>query len=296
MIWTEKYKPQEFSEIIGLDNSILEYIKSGSMPSMLFFGPAGTGKTTTAKMIINKRKATYLLLNASEERGIDTIREKVKSFAMTLSPDGTQKIILLDEVDNFTKDAFASLRGVMDTYSKNCIFILTCNYVEKVIDPVKSRCVCVEFKLPDKHAILSKLLDICEKEKVGYDTNGLKNIVKSTYPDIRRAIKELESLHLRFKDITEKVTNKLLSRPKEILELLKTNKLLEAIKLYESEFLNEELLMVEIADELFYGEYPEMVKMRAMTTIREAYVDMSRIETKKLVIRPFLKSIMEIFK
>jgi replication factor C small subunit len=296
MIWIEKYKPTEYNEIIGLDKSVETVANNESLPNFLFFGPAGTGKTTTAKMILKKRNCSYLILNASDERGIDTIREKVKAFAMTLSPNGGKKIVLLDEADQLTKDAFASLRGIMDTYSKNCTFILTCNWVEKIIDPIKSRCVCIEFKTPDKNAILHKLLEICEKEKIGYDTNGLKNIVKATYPDIRRAIKEMESHHLRFKEITEENTNLLLKRSKEIIELLKSKKLSEAISLYEKEYLNEELLMVEIADELFYGEYPEMLKMMSMSLIRECYVDMSKVETKKLIIRPFFKKLMEMFK
>jgi len=295
MLWVEKYRPQKFEEIIGLDPSIPS-LALGKMPNFLFYGPAGTGKTTTAKVIISQRKAHYLQMNASDERGIDAIRERVKQFAMTKSLDGNIKIILLDEADQLTPPAFASLRGIMDTYQKNCRFILTCNWVNKIIDPIKSRCVCKEFKKPKKDDIGNLLYRICELEGVEYNEKGIYNIVKTTYPDIRRAIKELEVIYHRSGKVTEDTTNIIANRVALILESLEVGNFKRAIEIYEGDYIDEEILMDFLANKLFYGEYETTKKKTAMSLIRTAYVEMNRVNNKKLIIRPFLLQLMEVLK
>jgi len=298
MIWINKYKPKNFNEIIGLDESIVKLsLDSSKLPNFIFYGPAGTGKTTTSQMIINKRNSTYLQLNASDERGIDTIRERVKSFAMTKSHDNSKKIILLDEADQLTKEAFASLRGIMDKYSNNCSFILTCNWFNKIIDPLKSRCVCIEFKKPKKEDIIQLLKNICIKEEIKeYTDEGISNIIETTYPDIRRAIKELETIYNRDGKITDESTNTLKNSVDLILKNIIYGKVKEAINIYESEQIDEENLMVKLSDELYYGEYSIDVKKNVMKLIRIAYVEMSKVISKKLIIRPFFVQLKEVLK
>ena len=151
-LWVEKYRPQKLSEYVGnehLKEKVSEYLQSGDVPHLLFFGKAGTGKTTLAKLIVSSINCDYIIINASDERGIDIIRNKVKGFASTVGFKD-KKIIILDEFDYMTPDAQAMLRNLMETFSKHCRFILTCNYVEKVIDPIQSRCQTFQIVPPTK--------------------------------------------------------------------------------------------------------------------------------------------------
>jgi len=293
MILTEKYKPQKFEEIIGIDDSIPKLVNS-ELPNFLFFGTAGTGKTTTACVITKERD--FIKINASDDRGIETIREKIKIFASTQGLNNGKKVIVLDEADGLTSQAQEILRGVIDNYSNNCSFILTCNFVNKIIDPLKSRCVNIEFKVPDRQKIIERLEFICKNENINFEIKGLENIVKETYPDIRRAIKELEVVWKKFDVINEETTGMLKNRVKVLIEYLKKEDFMTAVKIYENEIVDEEELFVLLADEMFFGEYPLIIKKKALEIIRISYVQLSRIKTKKIVIRPFLLQIIDMFK
>ena len=189
-LWVESYRPQRLEDYVGnehLKQKISDYIKSGDVPHLLLFGKAGTGKTTLAKLIVNSTNCDYIVINASDERGIDIIRNKVKSFASTVGFKD-KKIIILDEFDYMTPDAQAMLRNLMETFSKHCRFILTCNYVEKVIDPIQSRCQTFQIIPPTKKDVAIQISKILKLEKIEFEPKDLVPIVDSSYPDIRKII------------------------------------------------------------------------------------------------------------
>lgn len=194
-LWVEKWRPKTISDIV-LSEDVKNHLTSisGEIPHLLFWGRAGIGKTTTAKVLINDvLKCQYLYINASDENGIDTIRNKVISFAQTRSIDGQIKVILLDEMDAMSGQAMRILRNVMEEYSDTCRFILTCNYFNKVIEPIRSRCVIFNIK-PDLKGCVQRCIDILKAENVEYGESlpQLVNFVKERFPDMRRTINDLQ--------------------------------------------------------------------------------------------------------
>ena len=157
------------------------------MPHLLLFGRAGTGKTTLAKMLVNSIDCDYLYINASDENNVETVRTKVKNFASTIGFKD-MKIIILDECDYITPNAQAALRNLMETFSKHCRFILTCNFVERVIDPIQSRCQSFQIIPPDRKDVALHLSQILKNENVTFKNSDIATIVNGGYPDIRRVI------------------------------------------------------------------------------------------------------------
>ncbi len=201
-IWTEKYRPSSFSEIVGQDNVIKKVeALTGSLniPHLLFAGPAGTGKSTLALVIVKELfkqnwRENYLELNASDERGINVVREKVKNFARTKSLGNVPfKIIFLDEADALTPEAQQALRRTMENYSATCRFILSCNYSSKIIDPIQSRCAIFRFKLLEKKDIDKVLKRITEGEKLTISPDALELIYEGSEGDCRKVINILQS-------------------------------------------------------------------------------------------------------
>ena len=189
-LWVEKYRPSSLENYIGNDHlksKVSVYLESGDIPHLLLFGRAGTGKTTLAKLLINNIDCDYLYINASDENSVDVVREKVKNFASTLGFKD-MKVIILDECDYITPNAQAALRNLMETFSKNCRFILTCNYVERIIDPIQSRCQSFQIIPPDRKQVAQHLANILSNESIEYELTDIATIVNSGYPDIRRVI------------------------------------------------------------------------------------------------------------
>jgi DNA polymerase III delta prime subunit len=189
-IWNEKYRPNDLTTFIGneqLKNIISQYIDKNDPINMLFYGPPGCGKTTLSKLIVNNLDCDYLFLNASDERGIDTIREKVQGFASSASFKPI-KIIILDEADFLTIQAQASLRNIIETFSRTTRFILTCNYLERIIDPLQSRCQVLKITPPSKKEVAKHTADILEKENINYELEDLVLIVNKHYPDVRKIL------------------------------------------------------------------------------------------------------------
>ena len=170
-----------------LKSKVSIYLESGDLPHLLLFGRAGTGKTTLAKLLIKNIECDYLYINASDENNVDTVRTKVKNFASTIGFKDL-KIIILDECDYITPNAQAALRNLMETFSKHCRFILTCNYVERIIDPIQSRCQLFQIIPPSKKEVAQKLHNILIEENVNSELDDIKILVDSGYPDIRRVI------------------------------------------------------------------------------------------------------------
>ena len=189
-LWVEKYRPNTLDTYIGneqLKDKVKHYLDSGDLPHLLLFGKAGTGKTTLAKLLVNNIDCDYLYINASDENNVETVRSKVKNFASTMGFKD-YKVIILDECDYITPNAQAALRNLMETFSKHCRFILTCNFVERIIDPIHSRCQSFQVIPPNKNDVAKHLHNILTQEGVGYEREDLGIIVNSGYPDIRRVI------------------------------------------------------------------------------------------------------------
>ena len=189
-LWVEKYRPSNLDTYIGNDHlksKVSTYLESGDLPHLLLYGKGGTGKTTLAKILVKNIECDYLYINASDENNVDTVRNKVKNFASTMGFKD-YKIIILDECDYITPNAQAALRNLMETFSKHCRFILTCNFVERIIDPIQSRCQSFQIIPPSKKEVAKHIHDILLKENVMSDMKDLKVLIDSGYPDIRRVI------------------------------------------------------------------------------------------------------------
>ena len=161
-LWVEKYRPSKLTEYVGnehLKDKVKDYLESGEIPHLLFFGKAGTGKTTLAKLIVKQMDCDYMVINASDENNVETVRNKVKGFASSMGFK-KYKIIILDEFDYMSQNAQAILRNLMETFSQHCRFILTCNYIERVIDPLQSRCQVLKIVPPSKQEVAYHIMNV----------------------------------------------------------------------------------------------------------------------------------------
>ena len=193
-LWVEKYRPTTLEEYVGneiIKDKMADYLKQGSIQNLLFHGVAGTGKTTLVKLIAKNLDCDLLYINASDERGIDTIRDKIIPFASSMSFKKV-KIIILDEADYITPQAQATLRNTMESFSKTTRFILTCNYLERIISPLQSRCQTFEITPPSKQEVWQKCKTILNDEGVSSSPKEVEPIVDAHYPDIRKIINTLQ--------------------------------------------------------------------------------------------------------
>ena len=189
-LWVEKYRPPDLSTYIGnehLKEKVKVYIESEDVPHLLLYGKAGTGKTTLAKIITKNIDCDYMYINASDENKVDDVRNKIKTFASSVGFKSL-KVIILDECDYLTPNAQAALRNLMETFSKHCRFILTCNYVERIIDPIQSRCQSYKVVPPSKKEVAQQMVDILDDQMCTYELDDVALIVNAGYPDIRRVI------------------------------------------------------------------------------------------------------------
>lgn len=189
-LYVEKYRPSTLDGYVGNQHIIEKckiWLEQGEIPHILLYGTAGTGKTTLAKILANAIDSTIMYLNCSDENSVDTVREKIKSFASTMSFT-RWKVIICDEFDYMTVNGQAALRNLMETFSSTTRFILTCNYVEKIIDPIQSRCQTFAITPPTKKDVAIRVNDILKNEKVVYNTEDLVTIINAGYPDIRRIL------------------------------------------------------------------------------------------------------------
>jgi replication factor C small subunit len=222
-LWVEKYRPDTLEGYVGNEH-ILEkvkiYIENEDVPHLLLYGVAGTGKTTLAKIITNQIDCDLMYINASDENSVDAVRDKIRGFASSMG-FRKWKVIILDESDYLTPNAQAALRNLMETFSATTRFILTCNYVEKIIDPIQSRCQTFAIAPPSKKDVAKRLNDILQEEGVDFDVQDLVTLVNSGYPDIRRVLNAGQRQVINGKLVIDKTSTIQANYTDDIIEVLK---------------------------------------------------------------------------
>lgn len=201
-LWVEKYRPKTINECIlpkSLKDTFQQFVNDDNIPNLLLTGGPGVGKTTVAKAMLEEIDATYMIINGSEESGIDTLRTKIKNFASTVSMDGNRKFVILDEADYLNAQSTQpALRGFMEEFHKNCGFILTCNFKNRIIAPLQSRCSVVEFQMPSAEKpklagmFFKRVIDILTQENIQFEEKAVATLVQKFFPDWRRALNELQ--------------------------------------------------------------------------------------------------------
>lgn len=261
--WIEKYRPQRLSDVVGNEEIISKLYKikelGGNLPNMILSGLPGIGKTTSVYCLMNElldkslQKDAVLELNASDDRGIDVIREQIKSFAqkkLTFSKDsiGKHKVVILDEADSMTVGAQQALRRTMEIYSNTTRFVFACNQSNKIIEPLQSRCSILKFnRLQDKD-ILKRLLYIIEEENVKYDNSGLEALIFTADGDMRQAINNLQSSWLGFQYVNDANVYRIVDSPHPLIitKILKTKDLNEQLDILNIELFNKGFNAIDV--------------------------------------------------
>ncbi len=200
-LWVEKYRPKKITDCIlpeSIKNTFLEFVGQGEIPNLLLAGGSGVGKTTVARALCEELHSDYIIINGSEESGIDVLRNKIKTFASTVSLQGGQKTVILDEADYLNPSSTQpALRGFIEEFHRNCRFIFTCNYKNRIIEPLHSRCSVIEFKINGNKAILAsqfmtRLEGVLKTEDIGFEEEVVAELIMKHFPDFRRVLNELQ--------------------------------------------------------------------------------------------------------
>jgi len=239
-LWVEKYRPAKIDECIlpkNLKETFKQFVQTGELPNFLFCGTAGVGKTTVAKALCNEIGAEYLLINGSEESGIDVLRTKIKSFASTVSLTDSKKVIILDEADYLNPNSTQpALRAFIEEFSNNCRFIFTCNYKNRIIEPLHSRCSVIDFKIENAEkaeiagAFFKRTMGILKAENIEADQKVVAELVTKHFPDWRRVLNELQRYSVSGKIDSGILVNMTEDSFKELVKNLKEKNFTEVRK------------------------------------------------------------------
>jgi replication factor C small subunit len=309
--FVEKYRPRTLDDVVGQTEIVKRlkvFVKDRAMPHLLFAGPAGTGKTTCAMALIRdmfkehmQRNVSYLELNASDARGIDVIRTDVKDFAKAQPPDEIAfKILVLDEADSMTAAAQSALRRTMEKYTQNCRFILICNYSNKIILPIQSRCSFFRFATLSESEIRDRLNLIAKKEEIKLANDGIDALIYTSNGDMRRAVNYLQACSSLGSEVTETLVYRITGKinPKEVQQLIRAaiakefmiarNKLNEFINLYG---LSGRNIVRQAHQEVLNMDLDEKVKMDIISLLAEIEFRLSQGATEEIQLNAMLAKI-----
>ena len=293
-LWVEKYRPQKIEECIlpdSLKKTFKQFIDSGELPNFLFCGGAGVGKTTVAKALCNEIGAEYLFINGSEESGIDVLRSKIKNFASSVSLTDSKKVVILDEADYLNANSTQpALRAFIEEFSNNCRFIFTCNFKNRIIEPLHSRCSVVEFKVEGKEkekiaaSFYKRVQKILDDEGVEYSSQVIAELIIKYFPDYRRVLNELQRYSVSGKIDAGLLVNLSDESYSELVKNLKSKNFTEVRKWVgkNSDTESTELfrqLYDKAVDYLEQGSVPQLVLILAEYQYRAAFVADREINT-----------------
>ena len=273
-LWSQKYRPIKVADAIlpnNIKDQFLSIVKNGKIPNLLLASrQPGTGKTTIAQAACNEVGVDVLFVNASAEGRIDYIRDKVRSFASSMSFSGKGKVVIFDEADGFSRDAMDAIRGLMETYSSNCSFIFTCNNKNQLIEPIHSRCQCLDFVISDEDKpklamqMMKRLIQMLDNENIEYDKGSLAGVITKFYPDNRRIINTIQSYANTYGVIDEGIIGKLQSiNINDLISLMKNKKYTELRQWVED---NASILEEDFYTR-FYKSIDEYVDMRSIPEV-----------------------------
>ena len=286
-LWVEKYRPQKIDDCVlpeSLKKTFREYIEQGELPTFLFCGTAGVGKTTVAKALCNEIGAEYLFINGSEESGIDVLRTKIKSFASSVSLTDAKKVVILDEADYLNPNSTQpALRAFIEEFSANCRFIFTCNFKNRIIEPLHSRCAVIDFKIENKEkqevaaAFFKRAAQILKQENVEFDPKVVAEVVTKHFPDYRRVLNELQRYSVSGKIDSGILVNVGEESYKELIKNLKEKNFTEVRKwVGKNSDMDSVALFRELYDSasnvLEQGSVPQLILILADYQYKAAFV------------------------
>ena len=310
-IWTEKYRPDTLEDVVGHEeiiNRLEAFVEEESIPHMLFAGPAGTGKTTSAVALAKDLygdtwNQNFMEMNASDERGINVVREQIKDFARTKPVNADYKIIFLDEADSLTQDAQQALRRTMEQFTSNCRFIMSCNYSSKIIDPIQSRCALFRFQRLEEDQVRNLISNIGEEEGFQISEEAIKAVMRVSEGDLRRVTNILQTAAIQNEKITEEDVYDVAAslRPEEINNILEkalngefTDARDQLSSLMIDRGLDGQDILSSIHRELFQLDIPEQTKLQIMDQLGETEYRLVEGGSGDIQIESLLAKITEI--